>query len=130
MISIFAANKKYNNIKMKNNITTICLLVLIIATTQFSNAQYTLKQVIVLNQGTYSQTVPVTIGSYNPVTKVYQTFDSIPQARFSSYVIIDNGFIYAAVDSFLIKYDLNTKQRLYMKTVQGIREIAVWNNQL
>src|ERR1035438_3791112 len=108
MISIFAANKKYNNKKMKNNITTICLLVLILATTQFSNAQYTVKQVIVLNQGTYSQTVPVTVGSYNLALHQYQKFDSIPEARFSSYVIIDSGFIYVAADSFLIKYDLNT----------------------
>ena len=115
---------------MKKTITKMLLTLIIIGAVQLCNAQYTVNQVIVLNQGTYGQTVPVTIGSYKPVTKLYQNFDNIPQARFSSYVIIDNGFIYAAADSFLIKYDLNTKQRLYMKTVQGIREIAVWNNQL
>jgi hypothetical protein len=118
-------------IAMKQNIYKMLLAIAVIAIAQFSNAQspYTLNQVIVLNQGPYAGQ-RTTVGSYNPATKLYQRFDSIPEARFSSYVIIDNGNIYVAADSFLIKYDLATKQRLATQTVHGIREMAIWNNQL
>jgi hypothetical protein len=112
---------------MKKKITFLLFLSLLI-TGNFLFAQYTVKQVIVLNQGPYGG--PVTVGSYDPVAKTYQNFDSLPQLRFASYVIIDNGFIYVAADSLLIKYDLNTKQKLFTQTIQGIREIAVWKNQL
>jgi len=112
---------------MKKKITFLLISVLLI-TGNLSFAQYTVKQVIVLNQGPYGG--PVTVGSYDPATKVYQNFDSLPQLRFASDVKIDNGFIYVAADSMLIKYDLNTKQKLFTQTIQGIREIAVWKNQL
>jgi hypothetical protein len=113
---------------MKKISTLMLVILMMIAAVQFSKAQYTMNQVIVLNSGQYGG--PVTVGTYNPTTHVYQTFDSIPTARFSSYVIIDSGFIYVAADSFLIKYDLNTKAKLYTAVVQGIREIAVWNDKL
>jgi hypothetical protein len=90
-------------------------------------AQYTLKQVIVLNEGPWGG--PVTVGSYDPVTKVYQNFDTLA-GRFASDVIIDSGFIYVAADTLLVKYDLNTKQKLAVQTVKGIRELAIWKNQI
>ena len=69
------------------------------------------------------------VGSYNPVTKVYQDFDTI-NADFGSHVLIDSGFIYVGADSLLVKYDLNTKMKLATRTVKGIREMAVWGNQI
>ena len=115
---------------MKQKIYTLLFVVVVIATAQLSHAQspYTLKQVIVLNQGPYGG--PVSVGSYDPAKKTYQDFDNLPQLRFASYVIIDNGYIYVAADSLLIKYDLNTKQKLATQVVHGIREIAVWGNEL
>ena len=100
------------------------------AASQLSIAQSgksVLQQVIVLNEGKYR--TQATVGSYYPSTKTYQIFDMI-KARFASDVIIDSGFIFVAADSLLLKYDLNTKQRLLSKTVEGIRELAVWNNQI
>ncbi len=109
-------------------------LSLLIGTTSVKlHAQaYKLNQVIVLNDGNrlnVNNGSYATIGSYNPATKVYQDFDVI-RANFGCCVIIDSGFIYAAVDSLLIKYNLNTKARLLTQTVVGIREIAVWGNQI
>ncbi|MBI3502680.1 MAG: T9SS type A sorting domain-containing protein [Bacteroidetes bacterium] len=104
------------------------LLTLIISgAAQWGFAQYTLQQVIVLNEGPWGG--PVTVGSYNPATQVYQNFDTL-QARFASDVIIDSGFIYVAADTLLVKYDLNTKQKLNVQTVKGIRELAIWKNQI
>ncbi len=90
-------------------------------------AQYTLKQVIVLNEGPWGG--PVTVGSYNPISKSYQNFDTL-NARFATDVVIDSGFIYVAADTLLVKYDLNTKQKLAVQTVKGIREMAIWKNQI
>lgn len=86
-----------------------------------------LNQVIILNEGPFGG--PVTIGSYDPVSKNYSVFDTIA-ARFASDVLIENGIIYVAADTLLIKYDADTKQQLDMQTVPGIRELATWNNQL
>jgi len=94
---------------------------------QTSNAQLTLHQVIVLNEGKFGG--PVTIGTYNPSTKVYQNFDTL-KVRFASDVKIDSKFIYVAADTLLVKYDLITKQKLNVQTVKGIRELAFWQNQI
>ncbi len=120
---------------MKQKIYTTLLTIAIVATAQLSHAQYTLNQVIVLTQGYYDYTgdsvvIPATVGSYNPATKSYQNFDTLPQVRFANDVIIDSGYIYVAADSLLIKYDLNTKQKIATQVVQGIREIAIWGNEI
>lgn len=92
-----------------------------------SAQQVQLKQVIILNEGPMGG--PVTIGSYNPATKNYSQFDII-SARFATDVIVENGFIYVAADSLLIKYDADTKQKLDEQTVPGIRELSIWNDQV
>src|SRR6185436_3725776 len=99
------------------------------------NAQSYVNRVIILNEGHYDyvnmvQTVPVTVGAYNPVTHQYAAFDTILNARFASHVLVDGSSIYVAADSFLIRYDADTYQRLATATVTGIRKLAVWNNQL
>lgn len=112
---------------MKKQINKMLLTLTMSGAAQFCFAQYTLQQVIVLNEGPWGG--PVTVGSYNPSSQVYQNFDTL-QARFASDVIIDSGFIYVAADTLLVKYDINTKQQLAVQTVKGIRELAIWKNQL
>ena len=112
---------------MKKTIKKMLLTLTMLGAAQLGFAQYTLNQVIVLNEGTFGG--PVTVGSYNPATQVYQNFDTL-QAKFASDVIIDSGFIYVAADTLLVKYDLNTKQKLAVQTVKGIRELAIWKNQI
>lgn len=120
---------------MKKTITKMLLTLIIIGAAQLSKSQNYVKNVIVLNEGHYDyvnqiQTVPVTIGSYDPVSKIYSTFDTIPNARFASCIVIDSNYMYAAADSFLIKYDRFSHAKLNTQIVQGIRRIAVWHNQL
>lgn len=86
-----------------------------------------LHQAVILNEGPWGG--PVTIGSYDPATKNYSAFDTI-NARFATDVLVENGVIYAAADTLLIKYDADTKQRLDEQTVPGIRELTLWNNQV
>jgi hypothetical protein len=100
-----------------------------------ATAQMSVYRVIVLNEGHYDytnsiQTVPVSIGWYNPVSGVYQAFDMIDSARFATCVIVDDQSIYAAADSFIIRYDKNTYQELARTVLRGVRKLALWNNQL
>lgn len=88
---------------------------------------YSLRQVIVLNEGAFGTFV--TVGAYNPLISTYSNFDTIP-AAFATDVLIDNGFIYVAADSILRKYDLLTKQQVNEKIIPSMRELAVWGNQL
>ena len=60
---------------------------------QVSFAQNYVHQVLVLNEGyldytTNQSVVPPTIGSYDPVTQIYTTVDTISGARFVSDMII------------------------------------------
>ncbi len=116
-------------------LTKMLVICVMIAAVTVAHATNYVKNVVVLNEGHYDyanqvQTVPVTIGSYDPITHVYGVFDTIFNARFATCVVVDTNFIYAAADSFLIKYDRFTHARLFTQTVQGIRKIAVWGNEL
>lgn len=100
-----------------------------------ATAQTTVNQVVVLNEGYYNWStgtidIPVTVGAYNPTTKVYSTFDTITGAQFASDVIVDGNFIYVASSIGIRKYDKVTKQLLANTSVTGVRKMCVWNNQL
>jgi hypothetical protein len=121
--------------KMKNKIKRLLLTLIIAGATQFCFAQNYVHRVIILNEGHYDyvnsvQTVPVTLGVYNPVTGVYSQVAVITNARFATNVITDGNSIYAAADSFLIRYDINTYQVLATAILPGVRKLAIWNNQL
>ncbi len=102
---------------------------------QLCLAQLTVHRVIVLNEGHYDyvnavQTVPVTIGAYDPVAHNYSQFAVIANARFATCVITDGASIYAAADSFIVRYDIDTYQVLATATLPGVRKLAIWNNEL
>jgi len=101
----------------------------------FTFADDVLHQVIIVNEGyndfnTGQQLVPVTVATYYPSTKVYSVFDTIENQRFASDVIIEGDYIYVAADKMLVKYDKNTLQRVATQNVEGIRNIAAWNDKL
>ena len=116
---------------MKKKIT----LLLFVLYTVVVQADNFVNKVIILNEGHYDyvnqvQTVPVTVGSYDPVTRLYTSFDTIYNARFGSHVIVDGSNIFVAADNQLVRYDADSHQRLATATLAGVRKIAVWNNQL
>src|SRR4026209_1473025 len=111
---------------MKSKIAFLIILLFSCA----ASAQNYINKVIVLNEGHYNyttqvQTVPVTIGAYDPATHIYQQFDVINNARFATNVITDANSIYAAADSFIVRYDINTYQLLAITTMRGVRKLAV-----
>ncbi len=116
---------------MKRKIT-LAVFTLFVA---FCSASDYVHKVIVLNEGHYDyigmvQTVPVTVGAYNPMLHTYTTFDTIFNARFATHVVVSGSDIFVAADNQLIRYDADTYQRMATATVPGIRKISLWNNQL
>lgn len=106
------------------------LFFLLLIGTQCLFAQDYVNQVLVLNEGRYDYSnsqidVPVTLGSYNPTTQVYEVVDTIVGARFASDMVIDGDNIFIVADTLLLKYDLNSFQILSTQTVIGGRNIAI-----
>ena len=70
-------------------------------------SQQYLHQVLILNEGYFdfslNQTVvPPTIGSYDPISEVYTTLDTLTNSRFASDMIIE-GILFM----FMITYYIN-----------------------
>ena len=102
---------------------------------QVSTAQDYVHQVLVLNEGYFDYTLnqsiePVTIGSYNPVSQQYIIIDTIQGARFASDLIIDDSHFYVAADNMLHKYDKSTYNLLASQQIDGIRNLAIWNDKI
>ena len=111
------------------------LLLIVLAISLFTNAQNTINQVFILNEGYFDYTAnqlisPATLGSYNPSTQVYSVVDTLDGARFASDMIINNNNLYVAADNKLYKYDKNTYSLLATQQVDGIRNLAVWNDKI
>lgn len=111
-------------------ITSACALLVSVGT-----GQSYVHQVLVLNEGYFDYSTstivtPVTVGSYDPSTHVYQTISTINGARFASDLIIHDGFYYVAADAKIIKFDLNTHQAVAEANCIGVRNIAIYNNML
>ena len=102
---------------------------------QVSFAQNYVHQVLVLNEGYFDYTtnqsvVPPTIGSYDPVTQIYTTVNTISGARFASDMIIEGEYIYVAADNYLYKYNKNDYSLISSQYVTGIRNMVVWNDKI
>ena len=100
----------------------------------FSQNQY-IHQVIMLNEGCYDyyeneMLEPVTVGSYNPETNLYNTIIEIPNVRFASDLIIDGDFFYVAADNKILKYDLDTYELLNSVDQEGVRKLVIYENLL
>jgi len=98
-------------------------------------AQQYVHQVLVLNEGYYdyqtsTQGVPVTVGSYNPSTQLYQEVSTINGMRFASDLIIDGNHYYVAADTKILKYDLNTHALVAEVMCPGVRNLAISQGKL
>ncbi len=102
---------------------------------QVSIAQDYVHQVLVLNEGYFDYTtnqsiIPPTIGSYDPVTEIYTTVDTILGARFASDMIIGGDHVYVAADNMLYKYNKDDMSLTCSQSVSGIRNLLVWNDKI
>ena len=99
------------------------------------HSQDYVHQVIVLNEGYFDYTlnqsiVPPTIGSYDPFAQNYINVDTLHLARFASDIVIHEDYFYVAADNMLYKYDKNNYNLMLSQQIDGIRNIAVWNDKI
>jgi hypothetical protein len=111
------------------------LITLSLFASTWSFAQNQLHQVLVVNEGYFDYQTgailePVTIGSYNPTTQLYQVVDTLENMRFASDLVIDGNFYFVAADSKIFKMDLNTHQEIASVACPGVRNLAVYQNKL
>jgi hypothetical protein len=116
----------------KQLLTLIGTAVLSLST--FAQSNY-VHQVIILSEGQYDyidsvQITPVSVGSYDTQSDTYTEFDIIDGVKFGSDVLVDGNYIYVAADSLLLKYDKNTLTLSDQVTIEGIRKMAIWNDQI
>jgi len=98
-------------------------------------AQSLNEKVIVVNSGKFEFAPPfsdnVTVGSYNPYSKVYRVFDTI-NSQSAQNILIDGDNGYVIAEKSIVKYNLKTET----KTVSGIylgaspRSLAISGNTL
>ena len=111
------------------------LFLLSLMMVQIVFAQDYVHQVFVLNEGYFDYSLnqsiePVTIGVYNPNTQNYLTIDTIDGSRFASDLVIDNNYFYVAADNMLHKYDKNDYNLIASQQIDGIRNLAIWDDKI
>ena len=113
----------------------LSILILTLACSFQTQAQEYVHQVIILNEGYFDYSlnqsvVPPTIGIYDPQTEVYSNLDTLSNARFASDLIVTDDFIYVAADNLLYQYDKFSSSLLQTQQVDGIRNLAVWQDKI
>ncbi|HQV51414.1 MAG: T9SS type A sorting domain-containing protein [Flavobacteriales bacterium] len=101
----------------------------------FANAQLQVRQVFALSEGYFDyansvQVIPVTLGSYDPGTGMFQTVATLTGPRFGSDVLVDGATVFVAADDRIVKYSADDYTELDLAMVQGVRKLAIWNDKL
>ena len=121
---------------MKNRfIQYISCSLLFIIGIQHVNAQRGewVNQVIVVNSGKFEFVPPyldyVTVQAYDPVTHVVKVFDTI-YTQSAQDVVINGHFAYVAAQDSIIKYDLDSYQRVAAIADSGMVKLGIFKNML
>jgi len=110
----------------------LCLDLLNFSLTSAQSTGY-VKQIITGNSGKFEFTPPytdwVTIQSFNPETSGVNVFNTIYTQSVQSLVITGGVAFMAAQDS-IVKYDLNTMQRITAVRDSGLNQMILFNGKL
>ena len=103
--------------------------------TNFTFSQNYVHQVLILNEGYFDYSlnqsvVPPTLGSYDPLTQIYTTIDTLNGKRFASDIIVNDNHVFVAADNTLYKYDKFNMSIYDTINIDGIRNIAIWNDKI
>jgi len=92
-----------------------------------------LNEVIVASGGIFepdsTNNSPATMGTYDPFDATYQVFDTI-DVESTQGVEVDYNYAYAALEDSVIKYDLQTYERVNAVAISGIKQIELIGDQL
>ncbi|MEM7036256.1 MAG: T9SS type A sorting domain-containing protein [Bacteroidota bacterium] len=71
----------------------------------------------------------VTVGAYDIANQTYAVFDSFPASSVQK-MIRDGRYGYLAADSFVVRYDFATRTRTHIKDLKGVRQLAIYGDDL
>ena len=100
--------------------------------TLFAQKNEWVNQVIVVNGGKFESGTPtdyVTVQSYNPVTQMTNVFGTI-YTQSTQHAVIKDKYLYVAAQDSIVKYDLDTYQRVVAISDSGISKLYMYNNRL
>jgi type IX secretion system substrate protein len=106
-------------------------MMLVINVFVFSQAHY-LKQAIIVNGGMYETSEPtdfVTVASFDPYTGITTVFDTI-FTQSTQCVIVDDKYAFVAAEDSIVKYDLDTYERVGEVKMGGVNQLKIHNNYL
>lgn len=119
----------------KSNFTCFMLIIISLFISDFVSAQRNewVNQVIVVNGGKFesgpSPSDYVTVQSYNPNTQQTDVFGTI-FTQSTQHVVIKDNFAYVAAQDSIIKYNIDTYQRIAAVKDSGLSKLYVYNNRL
>jgi hypothetical protein len=90
------------------------------------------NQVIVVNGGKFESGTPsdyVTVQTYNPVTQMTNVFATI-YTQSTQHAIIKDNFLYVAAQDSIVKFNIDTYQRVAAIADSGISRLFLYNNRL
>ena len=119
----------------KHYILVLILVLFCVGKNSLLKAQdnVTVPQVIIGNGGRFETTPPffdyVTMESYNTSTQTYTLFDTIYTQSIQDILVSDH-YAYVAAQDSLVKYDLDTWQRVAAVADSGLSKLAIYNDKL
>ena len=88
------------------------------------------RQLIVVNGGSFSNPDDVvTVAAYNPSEMSYLVFDEIG-TQSAQHVIVDGHFAYIAAQDSLVKYDIDSYERVAAIELDALKNLAVYEDML
>jgi len=91
------------------------------------------KQVITVNSGKFEFQPPiqdfVTVQSYNPATQAVNEFNTI-FTQSAQDILIHGHFAYIAAQDSIVKYDLNSYERVAAIADSGLSKLGIYQNRL
>ncbi len=126
----------FNSHPMKSK-NLLCLavfsLILLSSINLFSQSSGYVKQVITANSGKFEFTPPytdyVSLQTYNPATSIVNNFGTIFTQSAQS-ILISGHFAYVTAQDSVVKYNLNTLQRVAAVPDSGLNRMALYKNRL
>ena len=121
---------------MKKHYFTIPMIVFVIMGMNLllpAQDNTTVPQVIIANGGRFETNPPyfdyVTVASYNTSTHTYTLFDTIYTQSVQDILIIDH-YAYVAAQDSIVKYDLDTYQRVAIVADSGMDKLGIFGDKL
>ena len=113
-------------------LATLCLL-LTLPLQGFNQSDKFVRQILTSNSGKFEFSPPyndyVTLQSFDPLTKTTSNFSSIFSQSAQAILVSKHVGYFAAQDS-IVKYNLNTLQRMAAIADSGLSRLALYNGKL